>query len=176
MNHQLPDGARPTDTAQDDSESEVESIESVTDAFEVAGETLARSIVAALPVFVRTCVDRVGLQLDQVEFDQLARAVVRRTEEPLLALLRAPIDEQRSTPLTIVRQAVQEITEVVQHHGVIPVERDPFEQHALPDDLFGLAPGSWRDIGPGVEEPALRWGVIKAYLHRRLHAERPTPS
>jgi hypothetical protein len=86
------------------------------------------------------------------------------------ALLAADIDDQRSTPLTLLRSAVRFPTEVLRSAGVPPVERDPIQARLLPDDLYDLSPASFADVDPSLAEPGLVWGAAKAMAHRRRHA------
>jgi hypothetical protein len=150
-----------------------ESTETLIAAFAMAGEELAGSILASVPWFVRTAASRVGVALDSETLDRVIESMSTELDEPLRSLLAAPIDEQRGTPLALVRAAASQVTAVFQALGVPPLDRDPFDVRALPTDLYGIAPATWRDVGPDVEEPGMRWGVIKAFLHRRLHAPVP---
>jgi hypothetical protein len=97
---------------------------------------------------------------------EAARAVV---VPQLLALLEADIDEQRQTPLTIIRSAVRWPTAVLHDAGVPPVERDAFEERAFPEDLYGLAPATFADVSPELADLGIAWGAAKAMAHRRRH-------
>jgi hypothetical protein len=85
------------------------------------------------------------------------------------ALLEADPDDQRSTPLALVRGAVRYPTEVLRAAGVPPVQRDSFAERAFPDDLYDLSPASLADLDPDLAEPGLEWGAAKAFVHRRRH-------
>jgi hypothetical protein len=85
-------------------------------------------------------------------------------------LVALDIDDQRSTPLTLLRAAVRYPTEVLQAAGVPPVERDPIQIRLLPDDLYDLSPASFADVDPALREPGLMWGAAKALAHRRRHS------
>ena len=95
----------------------------------------------------------------------------------LRELLARPVDDQRATPLQVVRAAVRYPTEVLLGAGVVPVERDRFDTERFPDDPYGLTPASLEALDPALAEPALAWGAAKAFAHRRRHAsgERPSP-
>jgi hypothetical protein len=86
------------------------------------------------------------------------------------ALLTTDIDEQTTTPLAIVRGAgVRYPTGVLRGAGVPPVERDSFVERAFPDDLYDLAPASFADLDPALQEKGLEWGAAKAFEHKRRH-------
>ena len=75
------------------------------------------------------------------------------------------------TPLQLVRSAVAEPTAVLAAAGVPAVARDAFDERALPDDRYDLAPRAFRDLGDEALGPAqLAWGMAKAAL---VQAEGP---
>lgn len=80
------------------------------------------------------------------------------------ALLALDVDQQRTGPLAIVRDAVRYPTEVLVAAGVPPVERDPFVVEAFPDDRYGLAPASFADLDPDLAERGVAWGAAKAHV------------
>ena len=93
---------------------------------------------------------------------EAARAdVVPRLRE----LLALDIDEQRTTPLTIVRTAVAHPTAVLRAAGVPPVDRIEPDERRFPDDVYGIAPASMGELGPSVGGPGLAWGAAKAHVH-----------
>ncbi|MGI8807013.1 MAG: hypothetical protein ACR2KK_04075 [Acidimicrobiales bacterium] len=139
---------------------------------------LADAVVTALPGWVERSVARV---LGAWQGDAADPAVLTRAREEgrraavevgaaVRALLEADIDEQRTTPLSLLRSAVRYPTGVLQEAGVPPVERDPFQVRLLPDDLYDLSPASFADVDPALAEPGLVWGAAKALAHRRRHA------
>lgn len=85
------------------------------------------------------------------------------------ALLDADVDEQWTTPLSLLRAAVRYPTEVLAGAGVPPVERDPFRERLEPGDLYDLSPASFADVDPSLAEPGMVWGAAKALAHRRRH-------
>lgn len=85
------------------------------------------------------------------------------------ALLAADIDDQRTTPLAILRLAVRYPTGVLEAAGVPPLERDDFSVSAFPDDIYDLTPASYADLDPALAEPAIHWGAAKAFEHKRRH-------
>jgi len=86
------------------------------------------------------------------------------------ALLEADIDEQRTTPLALLRTAASYPTAVLVAAGVTPVLRDDAQARLFPDDIYDLAPATFADVAPELTEPGLAWGVAKAWTHRRRHA------
>jgi len=85
------------------------------------------------------------------------------------ALLAADVDEQRTTPLALLRQAVRYPTEVLRQAGVPPVVRDDFAVRAFPADVYDLSPASFADVDPSLLEAGLAWGAAKAFEHKRRH-------
>jgi hypothetical protein len=92
-----------------------------------------------------------------------ARAEVGPRVRRLLAL---DIDEQRTNPLSLLRDAVRYPTDVLRAAGVPAVEgRDDFAVRAFPDDVYDLAPATWADVDPSLQDPGITWGAWKAYTH-----------
>jgi hypothetical protein len=137
---------------------------------------LADGIEAALPGWVVGCVERImrawaGEMPPNVAGAAAAagRKAQLETGAVIRALLEADIGAQRSTPLTLLRQAVRYPTEVLREAGVPPVERDLFAVKAFPDDDYGLSPASWADVDPALTGLGLTWGAAKAFEHKRRH-------
>ena len=132
------------------------------------GAILADAVELALPAWVaRTLRNRAAIS-DAVVAD-LTRDVIDTVMPRLRSLIDADIDQQRSTPLSIVRLAVGPITDALHQGGVAASPRDRYDAVAFPDDRYGLTPHGWSDIDDALTEPALRWGVAKAFEHRRRH-------
>jgi hypothetical protein len=86
------------------------------------------------------------------------------------ALLDADIDEQRTTPLAILRSAaVAYPSGVLAAAGVPPVVRDRAAEELFPEDLYDLALASFADLDPTLAETGLYWGAAKAFEHKRRH-------
>lgn len=101
------------------------------------------------------------------------RDAARRVVAELRALLVADPAAQHHTPLQIVRTLREEPTAVLSSLGVPPIVRDAFEERALPDDLYGLAPRSLGELGDEDAAPMmLAWGVGKATVMRAEAAKR----
>lgn len=138
---------------------------------------LADAVEAALPGWVERSVSRImaawsGGAPDAVIVDA-AREAGRRAGAEVGAevrmLLDADIDDQWTTPLSLLRAAVRYPTGVLQEAGVPPVERDPFRERLEPGDLYDLSPASFADVDPSLAEPGMVWGAAKALAHRRRH-------
>ena len=99
-------------------------------------------------------------------------AAQAETGAAIRALLAADIDDQRSTPLTLLRQAVRYPTRVLQDAGVPPAARDRFAERAFPEDVYDLSPASLADVDPALTDPGISWGAAKAFEHKRRHRPR----
>ena len=134
---------------------------------------LADAIVAALPSWVERCVAS-RLPAPDPAASEAARDAGRRAAievgAQVRALLAADIDEQRTTPLALLRTAVRYPTEVLRDAGVPPLDRDPIQVRLHPDDLYDLSPANFADVAPALAEPGMVWGAAKALAHRRRHS------
>ncbi len=133
---------------------------------------LVDGVDSALGGWVERCVrDRcaaVGTELDDETQDLVGRAVAGCRAEVvprLRELLGSDIDDQRSTPLAVVREGVRFPTRLLAELGVPPERRDEFDERAFPDDPYSLSPASLAELDPALGEVALRWGAAKAYVH-----------
>lgn len=143
---------------------------------------LADGIDAALPDWVRRCVRSrcadAGVEVDRVlaaAMDEAAERCRAQVGPEVRGLLLSDLDDQRSTPLALLRRAVRHPTEVLEGAGVPAPERDEFDRRAFPEDRYGLAPASFADLGPRVGELGLVWGAAKAHVHlarRRVEGRR----
>ena len=139
-------------------------------------KALADAIDAVLPSWVTRSVERV-LELAGREPDgEVMRAAGEAGEKAradvggkVRELLETDIEQQRSTPLSILRTAVRYPTAVLRDAGVPPVERDDFAREAFPDDDYDLTPASFADVDPSLFEPGVAWGAAKAWTHRERH-------
>jgi hypothetical protein len=136
----------------------------------VAG-ALADAVEAALPGWVERSVARLAVayagSLDDGVRDAAVAAGQRAGSEvgaQVRALLDTDVDEHRTNPLSLLRSAVRYPTEVLVDAGVPPVVRADFEAHAFPEDVYGLAPATWSDVDPGLQEPGIVWGAAKAHV------------
>lgn len=141
-------------------------------------QALAGGIEVVLPRWVIDCVERVYrawagegppalIRADAVAAGEEARANIGGR---VRALLETDIDQQRTTPLALLRQAVAYPTGVLEAAGVPAVVRPPDQVALFPADLYGLTPAALADLDPGLAGPGLAWGAAKAWVHRRRHA------
>ncbi len=136
----------------------------------MAGAGLADVADTVVADWVRRSVARFNPELSNATVTSDAGEAARlAVMGPLRALLALDIDDQRGTPLTILRNAVRFPTDVLRRAGVAPVVRDPYAVQAFPDDVYGLTPATWADIHEDLADPGLRWSVAKAFEHRRRH-------
>ena len=91
-------------------------------------------------------------------------AVVERAAAELLdrlaELLGTDVDEQRTTPLTLMRQSVAAPTEFLREVGAVPPSTPDADR--FPDDVYRIGPATWSDVDPSLHEPGLTWGAWKA--------------
>jgi hypothetical protein len=133
---------------------------------------LADGIEAALAGWVVGCVERILVAYrgevhpeEHRAAEGAGTAAVAEVGPEVRSLLLTDIDEQRTSPLALVRGAVRYPTAVLDQAGVPPVERDPFTVRQFPDDPYDLAPASFADLDPTLHEPGLTWGAAKAHVH-----------
>lgn len=133
---------------------------------------LADAICDVLPGWAARSVEQVATELGRDVDDEVlaaAGAAGRRCAEEfgprIRQLLDTDPDEQRSTPLTILRTATCCATDALRSLGMPPVERDEFAAQVFPDDVYDLAPGSFADVDPSLAEPGVVWGAAKAHVH-----------
>lgn len=137
-------------------------------------DTLAAAIEVAVGPWLSGAVRRVAATQRLAGADELllaaeaAAAEARADVVPRVrALLATDIDEQTSTPLALLREAVGPATVVLADFGAVPVARDPFTVRAFPEDVYDLAPAAFEDIAPELKDPGLEWGAAKAFVHLR---------
>src|SRR4051812_13556054 len=138
----MADDAEPVDPGPDDPDDAA--------ALAAYAAELTDGIEAALPRWVERSVERVlvayrgGVDPDERRASEAAGAeAVAATAPAVRELLLTDIDEQRTSPLALVRGAVRYPTRVLQQAGVPPVERDPFTVRQFPDDAYDLTPASF---------------------------------
>ena len=137
---------------------------------------LAGAIEAALPSWVERSVARLmtawkgdvdaGTRDAAVAAGRQAAADVGPQVRELLA---ADIDDQRTTPLSLLRGAVRYPTAVLHAAGVPPVQRDEQQERLFPDDVYDLAPATFADVDPSLADVGMAWGASKAFEHLQRH-------
>lgn len=138
---------------------------------------LADAVEVALPGWVERSVTRIMAawsgRAPDAGIVEAAREAGRRAGAEVgaevRALLALDIDDQWTTPLSLLRAATRYPTAVLQDAGVPAVERDPFRERLEPGDLYDLSPASFADVDPSLAEPGMVWGAAKALAHRRRH-------
>jgi hypothetical protein len=124
-----------------------------------------RSVARRMSEAGRSHTDREVVAAATAAGERAQQEVGRRVRE----LLDADIDEQRTTPLSLLREAVRYPTEVLRAAGVEPVERDEIQERLFPDDVYNLAPATFSDVDPALADPGIAWGAAKAWTHRQRH-------
>lgn len=137
---------------------------------ETVATALHRAAVEATPSWVRRVVENVataqGIELDDdAHLRDAADRATRFVDERMGSLLAADIDAQRTTPLSIFRDAARFPVEVLHAVGARPTHRGDVSRWAFPNDPFDVTPGNLSDIGPVVQEAGIVWGAAKAGLH-----------
>ena len=140
---------------------------------------LADAIEVAVPAWVERCVESRLRPATGEDPDWALRARTQARAAGLQAqkdvgarvreLLESDIDDQATTPLAVLREAVSYPTEVLRQAGVPEVRRDEHQVRLLPDDAYDLAPASFSDVDPSLAEVGIAWGAAKAYEHIRRH-------
>jgi hypothetical protein len=145
---------------------------------ESTGTELAEAIERALPGWVERSVARLATAFHgRVDDDVRAAAAEagRRAATEVGAqvrdLLALDIDDQRATPLSLLRGAVRYPTQVLRDAGVPPVVRDEPQERLFPDDDYDLAPANFTDVSPDLADVGLAWGAAKAYTHLQRRRE-----
>lgn len=142
-------------------------------AFAAYGSTLAAAIDEALPAWIATWWTRLGMAAPS---DSVVDDVRTAILGPLRALVAADLDDQRSTPLSIIRDAIPILSDALHNAGVAPVVRDEILERLEPDDVYGLSPASFADLGPDVADAGLVWGAAKAHVHLQRRRRTETDS
>ena len=137
---------------------------------------LADAIEAALPGWVERSVARVMTDWKGDVDDDVRRAAADAGRKAVAdvgprvrELLATDIDEQRTTPLSLVRAAVRFPTAVLHAAGVPAVRRDEQQERLFPDDVYDLAPATFADVDPALAEVGIAWGAAKAFEHLQRH-------
>lgn len=136
---------------------------------ETVATELLDAAVAATSGWVRRCVAQVataqGIAVEAAAIDDAAERAQAFVERRLGELLRTDIDAQRTTPLSIFRDAVRFPVEVLHGAGATPVHRSDTTRWAFPNDPFDITPANLADIGDDVHGAGIVWGAAKAGMH-----------
>jgi hypothetical protein len=161
---------RPVDERSDDEQPGLALLQEASDAILAGVERelpgwVERSVARILDAWGRASPDaRTRAEHDAVG---AGRAATTRGVGELRALFALDPEEQRSTPLEIVRRAYREPTGVLAAAGIPPVERDEFAERAWPDDTYGLVVHGLGELGDDELAPLqMVWGLAKAKMLR----------
>lgn len=137
---------------------------------------LIAAVLRSLPDWVdRTVRSRLGgspgidEQTLAAEIATTAAAMVEEVRASLGDLLSRDPEEQRANPLQVLRARAGLVTGCLGRLGARPVPRDEFDRSTLPDDVFGVGPLTWRDLGEEVHEAGITWGAWKAAVVMSRH-------
>ncbi len=148
------------------------------------GSRLADAVAAALPGWVeRSLRQRAGGVASGAVSggavsggavpDEVVAAVTAEVEADVLPRLREllaqDVDEQRQSPLAVVRQAASTVGGALDALGVPPAERDDHQRSLFPDDDHDLVPATFADLSEEAGQAGIEWGAAKAFVHRRRH-------
>jgi hypothetical protein len=149
------------------------------------GAAIVAGVEAQVPAWARARVEWLLDAWGRASAGARARAEAESAEagtraaERIVAELRDLLvldpERQGATPLEIVRTAYREPTVVLVAAGVPPVLRDEFDERAWPDDVYGLVPRTFGDLGdPELAPLHLAWGLAKAAVIRARRARSGT--
>ncbi len=137
-----------------------------------AGRALAASVASAWPQWVARVIASGVATLDDRPDPEVVAEVIRVTADAiahdvgadLAALLALPLDEQRSTPLQVVRDAAKYVGAALDALGVLRPTRDQTQVSLLPDDHHDVGPASFADLGLDVQHAALAWTATRVAM------------
>lgn len=133
------------------------------------GARLADAVEGALPGWVaRTLRSRVPEVADDVVAAVTAE-VEAEVVGDLRALLALGVDDQRQSPLAIVRRAGATVGGALDALGATPPRRDDHQRSLLPEDHHDVMPASFADLSEEAGRAGIAWGAAKAFVHRRRH-------
>ncbi len=145
-------------------------------AYRLIADELRSAVLAAIPHWLQAQIDSRAPGTDPASSAEVIDGVRSVVDRRLTELLAADPGEQRTTPLTVLRSAVAPVNDLLRASGAPEAKRDEVEARLAPDDVYGIGPAAFADLGPEVAEAGLRWGAAVAHLHlatrRRIDAER----
>ena len=124
---------------------------------------------------IQGCVRGLGACSDDLaaaalQMAQAARPIVVCELEALLSL---DPEQQRTNPLSVLREAVRFPAALLLENAVPTPVRSSFDARILPLDVYGLGPANWADVDPSLSEPGLIWGAWKAKTILDRHRAEP---
>ncbi|MEM9653029.1 MAG: hypothetical protein AAGA65_13095 [Actinomycetota bacterium] len=168
-----PDQKNPETPTQDDRNAQAARDDQLLRSY---ADALADEVERALPGWVGAAVAaRTGGRIPHQLADAVAGAGTEAAADvggQVRSLLELDIDDQWTNPLTLVRTAIKYPNQVLRDAGVAPISRDAQSERFHPEDVYGLIPSSFADLGPTAHDLGLSWGAAKAHVHlRRRRAE-----
>ena len=91
--------------------------------------------------------------------------VAANARESLTELALGDVDAPMSGPLERIRQAMGPVHAALDGAGAPRPSRDRLDSQMRPDDIYGLGPYTFLDLGESVHEAGITWGAAKAYVH-----------
>lgn len=113
----------------------------------------------------------VAIDVDDDDLSTVVSTASARLVDDLSELLATDVDEQRTNPLSLFREAVVVPTRFLLERGVRRPAGDRFTADHFPEDVFGIGPASWSDVDPALHEPGMTWGAWKAMTVLRRRRE-----
>ena len=133
------------------------------------GARLAEAVAAALPGWVERSLRRRAPDVTDDVVAAVAVEVEAEVVPPLRLLLALDVDQQRESPLAVVRRAAATLGGALDALGVPPASRDDHQRSLFPDDDHDLVPATFADLSEEAGRAGIEWGASKAFVHRRRH-------
>ena len=134
------------------------------------GIRLATLVVELFPDWATRSILTIAPESSEEDARAVGVTVASNLSPRLIELLSSDIDDQRQSPLALVRRHMYPLTAHLAELRASPAVRDPYDEEAFPADVFALGPKAWSDLGDDVSDAGLRWGAAKAMAHRRRHS------
>lgn len=134
------------------------------------GEALADAVAAEYEAYLLGVVAlragaAIGSGASAAEVERLATEVTAACVAALRRLAATDVDDQRVTPLQVLRGELRPLTAWLVDQRVPVPPRDEAAKRADPHDLYDLAPATFADVGPATATAGLTWGAAKAHVH-----------
>jgi hypothetical protein len=123
------------------------------------------ALIAGFPPYARHRAAALGL--DSGPTEAAVHDGVAILERDLVAALAVEGGQPVSTPLEVVRAALEPLGAALAEGGVPEPDRDSDQAAILPSDRFNLAPATAAEIGDAAGEAALLWGATRAAYEAR---------
>ena len=132
---------------------------------QLAGPWVENAVMRVVQAWDR--LDQEALTRVRADAGAAAEGAATRVTRELEAFFAQDVEAQRTTPLVIVRSLRVEATEVLRQAGIPEIERDPYDERAFPDDIYGIVPKSMTELGDeDLGGALLAWGLGKARVLR----------